>query len=127
MLYSGYNMCCTSLICFFFSFLMLIFISIFQKGRNLLLYVCLPLRFLLCPTTASLCLILVHDSLLKHRKLTTFRKVALSGDACVSHMLVCAQLCPTLCSPARLLCPWGLLGRSTGVGCHFLPQGIFPS
>ena len=28
--------------------------------------------------------------------------------------------------PARLLCPWDSPGMSTGVGCHFLLQGIFP-
>ena len=27
---------------------------------------------------------------------------------------------------ARLLHPWDFLGKSTGVGCHFLLQGIFP-
>ena len=27
----------------------------------------------------------------------------------------------------RLLCPWGFPGKSTGVGCHFLFQGIFPT
>ena len=27
--------------------------------------------------------------------------------------------------PARLLCPWDFPGKSTGVGCHFLLQGIF--
>ena len=25
------------------------------------------------------------------------------------------------------LCPWDCSGRNTGVGCHFLLQGIFPS
>jgi len=25
----------------------------------------------------------------------------------------------------RLLCPWDFLGKGTGVGCHFLLQGIF--
>ena len=29
--------------------------------------------------------------------------------------------------PARLLCPWHSPGKNTGVGCHFLPQGIFPT
>ena len=29
--------------------------------------------------------------------------------------------------PTRLLCPWGFLGNSTGVDCHFLVQGIFPT
>ena len=27
--------------------------------------------------------------------------------------------------PTRLLCPWGSPGKNTGVGCHFLFQGIF--
>ena len=29
--------------------------------------------------------------------------------------------------PSLLLCPWNSLGKSTGVGCHFLLQGIFPN
>ena len=29
--------------------------------------------------------------------------------------------------PARLLCPWDFPGRNTGVCCHFLLQGIFPT
>ena len=37
--------------------------------------------------------------------------------------------CPTLSTPwtvaARLLCPWDSPGKNTGVGCHFLLQGIF--
>ena len=27
--------------------------------------------------------------------------------------------------PARFLCPWNSPGKNTGVGCHFLLQGIF--
>ena len=27
--------------------------------------------------------------------------------------------------PSRLLCPWDFPGKNTGVGCHFLLQGIF--
>ena len=29
--------------------------------------------------------------------------------------------------PARVLCPWDFPGKNTGVGCHFLLQGIFPT
>ena len=29
--------------------------------------------------------------------------------------------------PTRLLCPWDSPGKNTGVGCHFLLQGIFPA
>ena len=40
-----------------------------------------------------------------------------------------AQSCPTLrpcgLQPARLFCPWGTPGKNTGVGFHFLLQGIF--
>jgi len=43
-----------------------------------------------------------------------------------------AQLCPTLLQPhglwpTRLLCPWDSPGKNTGVGCHFLLQGMFPT
>ena len=30
-------------------------------------------------------------------------------------------------SPARILCPWNFPGKNTGVGCHFLLPGIFPT
>ena len=41
-----------------------------------------------------------------------------------------AQSCPTLCNPmncslTRFLRPWDFPGKNTGVGCHFLLQGIF--
>ena len=26
--------------------------------------------------------------------------------------------------PTKLLCPWDFLGKNTGVGCHFLLQGM---
>ena len=29
--------------------------------------------------------------------------------------------------PTKLLCPWDSSGKNTGVGCHFLLQGIFPT
>ena len=43
-----------------------------------------------------------------------------------------AQSCPTLCDlmDGRLpgsQDPWGFPGKNTGVGCHFLLQGIFPT
>ena len=41
------------------------------------------------------------------------------------------QSCPTLCKPVDCTqpanCPWNPPGKSTGVGCHFLLQGIFPT
>ena len=43
-----------------------------------------------------------------------------------------AQLCPTILwphglQPSRLLCPCDSAGKNTGVDCHFLLQGIFPT
>ena len=42
-----------------------------------------------------------------------------------------AESCPTLWSrglwSARLLCQWDSLAENTGVGCHFLFVGIFPT
>ena len=37
--------------------------------------------------------------------------------------------CPMLCKPMdpSLLCPWDFPGKNTGVGCHFLLEGIFPT
>ena len=41
-------------------------------------------------------------------------------------LLSCVRLFATPWTvPARLLHPWDYLGTSTGVGCHFLLQGIF--
>ena len=42
------------------------------------------------------------------------------------------QSCLTLCdpmdySPLVSFCPWGSPGKNTGVGCHVLFQGIFPT
>ena len=37
------------------------------------------------------------------------------------------SLPPLGLQPTRLLCPWDFPGKDTGVGCHFLPQGIFPT
>ena len=49
-----------------------------------------------------------------------------------THVCLVAQLCPTFLwphglQPTRLLYPWNFPGKNTGVGCHFLLQGIFPT
>ena len=49
----------------------------------------------------------------------------------VKAKVLVTQSCLTLCDPwtvaARLLCPWDSPGKKTGVGCHSLLQGIFPT
>ena len=34
---------------------------------------------------------------------------------------------PWIVACTKFLCPWDFQGKSTGVGCHFLLQGIFPT
>ena len=50
---------------------------------------------------------------------------------CVLCVLSCSvvsdSLQPCGLEPARLLCPWDSPGKNTGVGCHALLQGIFPT
>ena len=42
-----------------------------------------------------------------------------------SHTVVSDSLWPHGLYPNRILRPWDFLGKNTGVGCHFLLQGIF--
>ena len=45
----------------------------------------------------------------------------------VSHSVVSDSLWPLGLEPTRLLYPLDSPGKNTGVGCHFLPQDIFPT
>ena len=47
------------------------------------------------------------------------------GARAKSASLVSDSLGPQGLQPARLLCLWDFPGKNTGVGCHFLLQGIF--
>ena len=54
---------------------------------------------------------------------------------CILYSCACVkslQSCPTLCDPVdsiptSLLCPWESPSKNTGVSCHVLLQGIFPT
>ena len=51
---------------------------------------------------------------------------------CSKPKLCCAQSCLTLCNPINCSPPGSSIrgdspGKYTGVGCHFLLQGIFPT
>ena len=57
-----------------------------------------------------------------------FPKLYLIYTVCLFSLLSCVQLLqPHGLYPTRLLCPWDFPGKNTGVGCHFLLQGIFPT
>ena len=57
-----------------------------------------------------------------HFKLFTWRQSESVSCSVVSH-----SLWPHGLYPARPFCPWDSPGRTTGVRCHFLLQGIFPT
>ena len=60
-----------------------------------------------------------------------FTITATLGDkcfcVCVSHSVVSDSLPPHGLGPTRLLCSWDFPGKNTGLGCHFLLQGSFPT
>ena len=54
-------------------------------------------------------------------------QVSRKEDKRICNSLVPDSLWPHELQPARLLCPWDSPAKNTGVGCHFLLQGIFPT
>ena len=54
------------------------------------------------------------------------QEMFVSWCVCVCVLSVSNSLWPHGLQPTSLLCPWDFPGKSTGVGCHFLLQGIFP-
>ena len=65
------------------------------------------------------------------KECSNYNTIALISHAIKSESEV-AQSCPTLCDPVDcslpgFLCPWDSPGKTTGVGYHFLLQGIFPT
>ena len=45
----------------------------------------------------------------------------------ISRSVVSNSFRPHGLQPTTLLCPWDFSSKNTGVGCCFLPQGIFPT
>ena len=61
----------------------------------------------------------------KKQKLVCLPLQSLEALCMLSHSVLSDSLWPFGLEPARLLCPWNSTGKPTGVGCHFLLQGIF--
>ena len=45
----------------------------------------------------------------------------------LSHSVLTDSLRSQRLLPTGFLCPWNSPGKNTGVGCHFLLQGVFPT
>ena len=77
------------------------------------------------------------NSVIRQLQWMLFHVKKSNGTTYMQYVYVCvyvlvAQLSLTLrnpmdCSLPRLLCPWNSPGKSTGMGFHFLLQGIFPT
>ena len=66
--------------------------------------------------------VLIRDRADQPRVTFLFCRVCLLN--CFSHVCLCAIL---WIIAIRLLCPWDSPGKNTGVDCHALIQGIFPT
>ena len=69
---------------------------------------------------------LVNKCLLGHSG--TRGEMCLCVCVCVSvhaHLVMFNSLRPHGLQPARFLGPWNFPGKNSGIGCHFLLQGIF--
>ena len=58
---------------------------------------------------------------------SSFPSCSLTVAAAAKSPPSCPTLRPHGLQPARLLCPWDSPGKNTGVGCHALLHGIFPT
>ena len=62
-----------------------------------------------------------------HRPTWEARRSKSTPCCCLVAKSCLTLLWPNDCNCARLLCPWNSPGNGTGVGCHFLLHGIFPT
>ena len=79
-------------------------------------------------TTCQFC---DHGSVTHPHSLSSSGRWAWNSEPPLRAVCWHAQSCLTLWDPRtivlRLLCLWNSPGKNTGVGCHFLLQGFFPS
>ena len=62
-----------------------------------------------------------------HTDLKSVLQRFVQGSDFAKSLQSCLTLRPHGLWPASLLCPWDSPDKNTGVGCHFLLQGIFPT
>ena len=123
----------------------IVFTSIYR--RQLYIYVCVYIRYILCIYILSVCVCVyiycVHMCVI-YRQSSILHICTQSQSTPHTHIFVymcvyvcmcvhtkllhsCLTLQPYGLQPMRLFCPWDSPGKNTGVGCHALLQGIFPT
>ena len=65
-------------------------------------------------------------TLTQKAKINALRELERRDQVC-AHSVMSDSLQPHGLWPTRLLCPWDFPGKNTGMGCHVLLQGIFPT
>ena len=85
-----------------------------DKFNHLELYSCIT-----CP--------FIKDNERQKRKRKDEGKELLRCCCCLVTSVMSDSVRPDGLYPTRLLCPWDSPGKNTGVGCHALLQGIFPT
>ena len=74
--------------------------------------------------------ILCKDVFVVYARINIYTQVYIYTHVCMllcHHSVMPDSETPMDCSPTRLLRPWDSPGKSTGVGCHALLQGVFPT
>ena len=75
----------------------------------------------------------VHEVAKSQTRLSNWTELKkVHSEDCFHLVWVCAcsvvsNSWPCGLGPTKLLCPWDFPGKDTGMGCDFLPQGIFPT
>ena len=81
----------------------------------------------ICETLYFHCLIQFSEQLYEVNNCDVWC-VCVYMSACLHlHLVVSDSLQSHRLKPTRLLCPWNFPGKNTGMGCHFLLKGIFPT
>ena len=80
-------------------------------------------------TTQHLCLYFIGQiSVMSYPSYTgDLEHIFLAGTTICACSVVSDSLPPHEWQPTRLLSPWAFSGKYTGVGCHCLLEGIFPT
>ena len=81
-------------------------------------------------TTILVWVLTFHMRRVSHRWVTHWTEMTQHTSACVKAQSLQSfsnRLQPYGMQPVRHLCPWAFPGKNTGVGCHVLLQGIFPT
>ena len=86
------------------------------------------LPWFVAPSNFCLCLHMAYSSMCLCPKFSPLIRTPDTGfSESENSSVVSDSLPPHGLQPARLLSPWNFPGKNTGVGSHFLLQGIFPN